>query len=76
MDHRFAASQVSLATSLRFTLIHWPDNNSISFYIESGLVELKAREVDVSALRDLRDEITRALDDHAAAEAAALEVAA
>ena len=61
MDHRFAASQVSLATSLRFTLIHWPDNNSTSFYI-------KAREVDVSALRDLRDEITRALDDHAAAQ--------
>ena len=48
-------------------LIRWHADNSVSLCIETGHSAIQA-QVRIDALRDLRDEITRALDDHAAAQ--------
>ena len=55
--------------------IRWHADNSVALCIDTGHCAMHA-QVRIDALRHLRDEITRALDDHAAAEAAAQEVAA
>ena len=48
-------------------LIRWHEDNSVSLCIETGHCAMQA-QVRIDALRHLRDEITRALDDHAAAQ--------
>ena len=47
--------------------IRWHADNSVALCIETGLCAMQA-QVRIDALRHLRDEITRALDDHAAAQ--------
>lgn len=45
--------------------IRWHADNSVALCIETGHCAMQA-QVRIDALRHLRDEITRALDDHAA----------